>query len=196
LDLGSNVVELLLPQRRPMLMVDRIVSFSATPSPSLQASRHVSANEIFFEGHFPGLHVWPGCLTIEGLGQTAQLLMAVLAIRTMEEAAGGDPDDALESLRNLDLGFRLHPGHDAQKAESFLSRLSTLRPSLSVGAAVDVKLLKPVFAGQRLDYQVTLEAQHSDMIRFRVEASVGGVLVTRGSMTGAQIGRPLPRIRP
>jgi 3-hydroxyacyl-[acyl-carrier-protein] dehydratase len=193
LGLGSNVVELLLPQRRPMLMVDRIESFDAGPPPCLEASRHVSANEIFLEGHLDGLHLWPGCLTIEGMGQTSQLLGALLAIRSLVAADGDDPDSALESLRNVDLGFRLHPGHNPADAESFLARILTLGQVLVLGAAVDVKLLNPVFAGQRLDYRVALEIQVSGMARFRVEASVDDVTVARGRMTAALVRQPLPR---
>jgi 3-hydroxyacyl-[acyl-carrier-protein] dehydratase len=194
LSLGSNVVELLLPQRRPMLMVDRIDSFVAMPAPALEASRHISANEVFFGGHFPGLHLWPGCLTIEGMGQTGQLLVTLLAVRQLAAAESGDPEAAIEALANLELGFRLHPGYRAEEGARFLSRLRELRPSLAVGAGVDVKLLQPVFAGQRLDYRATLAGEFGDMVRTVVEASVAGTVVARGSMTGARVraARPAP----
>lgn len=192
LSLGSNVVELLLPQRRPLLMVDRIESFVATPAPSLEASRYISANEVFFEGHFPGLHLWPGCLTIEGMGQTGQLLVAVLAVRQAAAAEGGDPEAGLEALANLELGFRLHPGYRADEGARFLSRLRAHAQPLAVGAAVDVKLLQPVFAGQCLDYRATLEREFGDMVRLAVEASVAGTVVARGTMTGAQLRAPRP----
>ena len=119
LQLGSNVVELLLPQRRPMLMVDRVEVFEAGPPPTLHASRHISANEIFFDGHFPGMHLWPGCLTIEGMGQTGVLLVVVLAIRDGMAVAGEDPDRGLDALRNLDLGYRMHPGYRPDDAARF-----------------------------------------------------------------------------
>src|SRR6185436_1395713 len=85
LRLGSNVVELLLPQKRPFLMVDFVSAFRSTPVPALESGRHVSANETFFDGHFPGMHIWPGTLTIEGLGQTSALLMSILAMRRLAE---------------------------------------------------------------------------------------------------------------
>lgn len=194
LSLGSNVIELLLPQRRPMLMVDRVESFVATPAPALEATRCISANEIFFEGHFPGLHLWPGCLTIEGMGQTGQLLMAVLAVRAAAAAEGSDPDAGLTALANLELGFRLHAGYRPGDAARLLSGLREHPPSLAVGAAVDVKLLQPVFAGQRLDYRATLALEFADMVRMEVAASVAGSVVARGTMTGALLRTPIPRL--
>jgi hypothetical protein len=59
---------------------------------------------------------------------------------------------------------------------------------------VDVKLLQPVFAGQRLDYRATLAGEFGDMVRTAVEASVAGTVVARGTMTGALLraARPAP----
>ena len=193
LQLGSNVVELLLPQRRPMLMVDRVEAFDAGPPATLHASRHISANEIFFEGHFPGMHLWPGCLTIEGMGQTSALLIAVLAVRDGLAAAGEDPDRGLDELRNLDLGFRMHPGYRADDAARFLAAFRARDDgSVAAGAVVDVKLVAPVFAGQRLDYRATLARNLGDMMRFDVEASIGDKTVAAGTMTGVRMRRPMP----
>ena len=199
LSLGSNVVELLLPQRRPLLMVDRVDAFDSGPPPTLRASRHISANEIFFEGHFPGMHLWPGCLTIEGMGQTSALLVAVLAVRDGMAASGADPERGLDELRNLDLGFRMHPGYRMDDAARFLAAFHARDDgSVAAGAAVDVKLLGPVFAGQRLDYRATLVRDLGEMMRFEVDASVDGTTVARGTMTGARLRRPRPgpRVHP
>ena len=196
LQLGSNVVELLLQQRRPMLMVDRIEAFLGGPPASLEASRFISANEIFFEGHFPDLHLWPGCLTIEGMGQTGALLITILGIREVATAAGTDPDAMLDELRNLELGYRLHAGHRPDAAARFLAGLREQPAYASVGAAVDVKLTRPVFAGQRLDYRATLVHTLGDMLRFDVEASVDGATVAAGTMTGAKLRRFVPPARP
>jgi 3-hydroxyacyl-[acyl-carrier-protein] dehydratase len=187
LELGSNVVELLIPQRRPMLMVDGVRVFIPGERPTLHATRHITANEIFFQGHFPHLHLWPGCLTIEGMGQASALLLAVHTIWASSGEAG--PGNAgLDGLRNLERGFRLHPGYDAAAADHFRAEIARHAPgSFSVGASVDVKLLHPVFAGQRLDYQVTLTHDHGSLARFAVEALVGATTVARGVMDGARI---------
>ncbi len=195
LRLGSNVVEYLLPQRRPFLMVDFVDAFEPAPLPALAAGRHITANEFFLDGHFPGLHLWPGTLTVEGLGQTATILMMLLAIRRAVESEGGDPEAAFEELRNLDRGYRLHPGYRAGNAEELIARMRPLQTVLAVGAAVEMKFLKPVFAGQRLDYRVELSDDFGDKVRFQAEACVDGAPVAAGILVGARVHRPFPPTR-
>jgi 3-hydroxyacyl-[acyl-carrier-protein] dehydratase len=64
----------LLPHRFPFLLVDRVVE--CEPGKSIAAFKNVSANEPFFQGHFPGLPVMPGVLILEALAQAAALMAA------------------------------------------------------------------------------------------------------------------------
>ena len=191
LRLGSNVVELLLLQKRPFLMVDGVESFLAEPRPTLEAIRHISANEYVFDGHIGGLHVWPAAFTIEGLGQSALLLIAVLAIRRVAQAEGSDPDVALDALRNLELGFRLQPGYRPEEAAEFLRKLRAAQPRVALGTSVEMKFLRPVFAGQRLDYRVELTGEHAGGVRIEAEASVERTVVASGVMMGALVSQPI-----
>lgn len=62
----------LLPLRYPYLMVDRVL----TREPErVIALKNVSHNEWFFVGHFPDRPLMPGTLLIEGMAQTAGILM-------------------------------------------------------------------------------------------------------------------------
>jgi 3-hydroxyacyl-[acyl-carrier-protein] dehydratase len=72
-----------LPHRYPFLFVDRIIAFE--PEKRIVGIKNVTANEPYFQGHFPGEPVMPGVLIIEALGQTA----GVLAFRAMGEEAEG-----------------------------------------------------------------------------------------------------------
>ena len=68
MQLNSNEIQEILPHRYPFLLVDKIVELE--PGISAKGIKCVSANEMQFMGHFPGLHVMPGVLIIEALAQT------------------------------------------------------------------------------------------------------------------------------
>jgi 3-hydroxyacyl-[acyl-carrier-protein] dehydratase len=194
--LGPDVIARILPHRRPFLMVDAVEGYERGPRPTLRAARYISANEPVFEGHFPGLHLWPGVYTIEGLGQSANFLHVLWSLEQRWQEQGGDPDDVLAALRNLELGYRMAPGFRADLAAKLLEALGDdASARIGLSAAVEVKLLAPVFAGTRLDYRVTQTHLMDNLVRFEVEASVGGKAVARGVMTSSKGVPALPSVR-
>lgn len=189
LGLGPDVVQRILPHRRPFLLVDSVEAYETEPQPTLFASRLVSANEPIFDGHFPGLHLWPGVYTIEGLGQACNLLLIIAGLCEHRAGQGGDPAEVLEALKNLQLGYRLHPGYRADASQDLDRYLGDKRAALAragLSAAVEVKLTAPVFAGQRLDYRVARARFLDELVRFDVEASVAGKTVAKGVMTSSR----------
>jgi 3-hydroxyacyl-[acyl-carrier-protein] dehydratase len=70
----------LIPHRYPFLLIDRLVN--VRPQESAVGIKNVTANEPFFEGHFPTRPVMPGVLIIEAMAQTA----AVLVVKGMDLA--------------------------------------------------------------------------------------------------------------
>lgn len=70
--LDIQQIKKLLPHRYPILLVDRVLDYE--PGKRISALKNVSANEEFFNGHFPHKPVMPGVLMIEALAQTAALL--------------------------------------------------------------------------------------------------------------------------
>lgn len=62
-----------LPHRYPFLLVDRVVKLE--PGRSILAIKNVTANESFFEGHFPEIKIMPGVLIVEALAQAGGILL-------------------------------------------------------------------------------------------------------------------------
>ena len=67
-----NEIMKVLPHRYPFLLIDRVVSFD--PNETLVATKNVTINEPFFQGHFPGHPVFPGVLILESMAQATALL--------------------------------------------------------------------------------------------------------------------------
>lgn len=61
-----------LPHRYPFLLIDGIVKCRS--GESISAWKNVTANEPFFQGHFPGRPVMPGVLIIEAMAQAGGVL--------------------------------------------------------------------------------------------------------------------------
>lgn len=81
-----------LPHRYPFLLVDRVVDLE--PGSRITALKCVTANELFFQGHFPGAPVMPGVLILEALAQAGGLLV--------HASVPFDPKDKLFILMAID----------------------------------------------------------------------------------------------
>jgi 3-hydroxyacyl-[acyl-carrier-protein] dehydratase len=78
-DMDINEVLKKLPQRYPLLLVDRVLE--CEPGKRILALKNVSANEPYFPGHFPSRPIMPGVLILESMAQAA----CILAFRTLGE---------------------------------------------------------------------------------------------------------------
>ena len=63
----------MVPHRYPFVMIDRVVEMKNPDE--LVALKNVSANEPYFQGHYPGNPVMPGVLQIEAMAQSAGILL-------------------------------------------------------------------------------------------------------------------------
>lgn len=67
-------IQRLVPHRYPFLLIDRVIE--RVPGERVVALKNVTANEPFFQGHFPGQPVMPGVLIIEAIAQAALILIS------------------------------------------------------------------------------------------------------------------------
>jgi 3-hydroxyacyl-[acyl-carrier-protein] dehydratase len=76
---GFDIDEIMrrLPHRYPFLLVDRVTECVA--GERITGIKNVTANEQYFNGHFPGRPVMPGVLLLEALAQAAGILCFVTA---------------------------------------------------------------------------------------------------------------------
>ena len=69
-----DIVEILatIPHRYPFLLIDRVLEF--VDAERVVAVKNVTANEPYFQGHFPGRPVVPGVIMIESMAQAGAIL--------------------------------------------------------------------------------------------------------------------------
>ncbi len=83
IDISFDRILELIPHRYPILMIDKMMD--VIPNERAIGIKNVTANENYFEGHFPQHKVMPGVLIIEAMAQTA----AALVVHTLGAASEG-----------------------------------------------------------------------------------------------------------
>lgn len=66
-------IQQLLPHRYPFLLVDRILELE--PGKRAVGLKNVTANEDFFNGHFPAQPIMPGVMIVEAMAQAGAVIM-------------------------------------------------------------------------------------------------------------------------
>lgn len=64
-----NEIQKWIPHRYPFLLIDKVIELE--PNVNIVTVKNVTANEGFFQGHFPEHPVMPGVLIMEAMAQTA-----------------------------------------------------------------------------------------------------------------------------
>ena len=84
--LTINEIKEIIPHRYPMLLIDRVIEMDIEDKLFVKGYKNVSANEAYFQGHYPSEPIMPGVLQIEALAQAG-----AVAILSMEKYKGKTP---------------------------------------------------------------------------------------------------------
>lgn len=123
-----------LPHRYPVLLVDRVLE--CVPGERIKAVKNVTANEPFFQGHFPGYPVMPGVLVIEALAQVS----VILVYKTLNRLPDGKSLIFFAGIDNARFKRQVLPG-DQLLLESTEVRLVRGVGKFAVRASVDDALV-------------------------------------------------------
>tara|TARA_R110001599_G_scaffold1889_4_gene9762 strand:- start:202050 stop:202484 length:435 start_codon:yes stop_codon:yes gene_type:complete len=107
-------IKKILPHRYPFLLVDRVLE---TTDEKITALKNVTANEEFFNGHFPGQPIMPGVLQVEALAQAGAILLMTQKVE--------DPENSImvfTGIKNAKFRKQVVPG-DQLKLEVTLGQM-------------------------------------------------------------------------
>ena len=122
----------ILPHRYPMLLVDRVVELEL--GDRIVAIKNVTANEPFFQGHFPVRPVMPGVLILEAMAQAAGILLL------KDRGGEGERLVYLTAVESAKFRAPVVPG-DQLRLEAQLLRLRKDYCKIRSTAQVDGKLV-------------------------------------------------------
>lgn len=70
-----TMIQRIIPHRYPFLLVDKVRDI--VPGKSCIGIKNVTMNEPQFQGHFPGMPIFPGVMIVEAMAQTSGILVGV-----------------------------------------------------------------------------------------------------------------------
>jgi 3-hydroxyacyl-[acyl-carrier-protein] dehydratase len=121
-------IKKILPHRYPFLLVDRVLE---TTEEKITALKNVTANEEFFNGHFPGQPIMPGVLQVEALAQAGAILLMTQKVE--------DPENSImvfTGIKNAKFRKQVVPG-DQLKLEVTLGQMRRNFVTMTGVATVD-----------------------------------------------------------
>jgi 3-hydroxyacyl-[acyl-carrier-protein] dehydratase len=75
LEADLSLIQRIIPHRYPFLLVDKVRDIYI--GKSCVGIKNITFNEPQFQGHFPGLPIFPGVMIIEAMAQTSGILVGL-----------------------------------------------------------------------------------------------------------------------
>ncbi len=166
-----------LAYRYPSVLVDAVTRHE--PGRRIVAVKNVTANEEFFQGHFPGTPLMPGVLMIESLTQVAALLLT---------AEGGAGCRAwLRGVENAKFRRQVVPG-DRLELEVTLGRRRGRITRAAAAASVDGHVVAEA------DLIIVFEAERRGAVAVRSAARASGAAASAAAIHETAIVHPDARV--
>jgi 3-hydroxyacyl-[acyl-carrier-protein] dehydratase len=128
--LSIEEIEAIIPHRYPFLLIDRVTEIESGKSGV--GLKNVTADEWFFQGHFPERKVMPGVLIVEALAQLA-------AVTMLHRGGAGGKTPLFGGIENMRFRRPVVPG-DQLRLEFTLDKQRGPVGKGSVRATVDGQL--------------------------------------------------------
>ena len=141
-------IKAMLPHRYPFLLVDRIKGIVLNES--AVGIKNVSANEEFFQGHFPDEPVMPGVLQIEALAQTA----CVLVLKSLGEKAPKHPGILFTTIEKVKFRKPVVPGDQLELHVRILKNKMSIYVIEGLGYVDGEKVIETEFSALLYDKDV------------------------------------------
>ena len=74
-DVDIDLIQRIIPHRYPFLLIDKVRD--VVINKSCVGIKNVTVNEPQFQGHFPGMPIFPGVMIIEAMAQTSGILVGL-----------------------------------------------------------------------------------------------------------------------
>ncbi|QLQ18514.1 MAG: 3-hydroxyacyl-ACP dehydratase FabZ [Exiguobacterium profundum] len=76
-EVDLSLIQRIIPHRYPFLLVDKVRD--VVIGESAVGIKNITFNEPQFQGHFPGMPIFPGVMIIEAMAQTSGILVGLTA---------------------------------------------------------------------------------------------------------------------